>query len=84
MTTVIGAEDCLYLDLTAPRDVRPGERLPVLVWLHGGSFNAGGAREFNGARLATAARVLGLVALIVALTAALALAVFAVLTLVLD
>jgi hypothetical protein len=38
----------------------------------------------GGARLATAARVLGLVALIVALTAALALAVFAVLTLVLD
>jgi hypothetical protein len=38
----------------------------------------------GGAGLATAARVLGLVALIVALTAALALAVFAVLTLVLD
>lgn len=38
----------------------------------------------GGAGLATAARVLGLVALIVAVTAALALAVFAVLTLVLD
>ena len=38
----------------------------------------------GGVGLATAARVLGLVALIVALTAALALAVFAVLTLVLD
>jgi para-nitrobenzyl esterase len=57
LTTVIGAEDCLYLDLTAPRDIRPGERLPVLVWLHGGSFNAGGAREFDGARLATAGRM---------------------------
>jgi hypothetical protein len=38
----------------------------------------------GGAGLATAARVLGLVALIVAVTATLALAVFAVLTLVLD
>jgi hypothetical protein len=38
----------------------------------------------GGAGIATAARVLGLIALIVAVTAALALAVFAVLTLVLD
>lgn len=50
---VVGQEDCLYLDVTVPRDVGRGERLPVLVWLHGGGFTGGGAREYDGARLAT-------------------------------
>ncbi|TDE12996.1 carboxylesterase/lipase family protein [Jiangella asiatica] len=49
---LVGAEDCLYLDVTVPRDARPGARLPVLVWLHGGGFNSGSAQEFDGARLA--------------------------------
>jgi para-nitrobenzyl esterase len=54
----MGAEDCLFLDVHVPRDVRPGERLPVLVWLHGGGFNAGSAAEFDGARLATSGRLM--------------------------
>jgi len=35
-------EDCQRLSLTLPGDVRPGERLPVLVWIHGGSYVSGG------------------------------------------
>jgi para-nitrobenzyl esterase len=34
-------EDCLRLSVTAPADVVPGEDLPVLVWLHGGSYVSG-------------------------------------------
>jgi para-nitrobenzyl esterase len=50
---VLGQEDCLYLDVTAPRDARPGNRLPVLVWLHGGGLTSGGAQRFDGSQLAT-------------------------------
>ncbi len=55
---VVGQEDCLYLDVTVPTDVERGERLPVLVWVHGGGFNSGGARELDAARLATAGDVI--------------------------
>ena len=50
---VQGQEDCLYLDVTVPRGARPGDRLPVLVWLHGGGLDSGGAQRFDGARLAS-------------------------------
>ncbi|SKC71189.1 carboxylesterase/lipase family protein [Krasilnikoviella flava] len=48
-----GQEDCLVLDVTAPAHARRGDRLPVLVWLHGGGLDSGGAVRFDGARLAT-------------------------------
>ena len=35
-----GSEDCLYLSVRAPRHVS-GARLPVMVWIHGGSNRAG-------------------------------------------
>jgi len=34
-------EDCLRLSLTLPADYRPNEQLPVLVWVHGGSYVTG-------------------------------------------
>lgn len=41
-------ENCLNLSVTLPADLRPDERLPVLVWIHGGSYLAGaGDDEFN-------------------------------------
>lgn len=35
-----GSEDCLLLDIRTPRLAR-GARLPVMVWIHGGSNRAG-------------------------------------------
>ena len=55
---VSGAEDCLYLNVTAPRSGgRHGGRRPVIVWLHGGGFRSGAGSEYDGARLATAGDV---------------------------
>lgn len=34
------SEDCLYLDIRAPRRAE-GSRLPVMVWVHGGANHAG-------------------------------------------
>lgn len=47
------SEDCLYLNIWAPRDHR-GERLPVLVFFHGGSNRSGWSYEpnYHGHRLA--------------------------------
>jgi para-nitrobenzyl esterase len=49
---VIGSEDCLYLNVTVPRDRSPRGRLPVLVWIHGGNFTSGAGSEYDGTRLA--------------------------------
>jgi para-nitrobenzyl esterase len=44
---------CLYLDIYRPQ--RPAyhrEKLPVYVWIHGGSNNFGSARDYDGSVLA--------------------------------
>jgi len=41
MTTLQADENCLRLSVTLPADRRPDEQLPVLVWVHGGSYVSG-------------------------------------------
>ncbi|MEU0470863.1 carboxylesterase family protein [Amycolatopsis sp. NPDC006131] len=46
-----GNEDCLYLNVYRP--ARPAtERLPVLLWIHGGGFSSGSGGDFDGSLLA--------------------------------
>ena len=35
------SEDCLYLNLWIPAGARPKNKLPVMVWIHGGAFVGG-------------------------------------------
>lgn len=40
MGVIIGSEDCLTINVQRPVE---GEKLPVLVWIHGGGYNTGSA-----------------------------------------
>lgn len=48
------SEDCLYLNVWTPAKTA-ADKLPVMVWIYGGSFNVGAGSEpwYNGANLAT-------------------------------
>jgi len=41
------SEDCLYLNVWKPSGVKPGAKLPVMMWIHGGAF-VGGSGNTNG------------------------------------
>ncbi len=62
--TRVGDEDCLYLNIWAPRfdqeHVPSGaDRLPVMFWIHGGSNTIGSASDqYDGSLLATTHRVI--------------------------
>lgn len=45
-----GSEDCLYLDISAPKDA-VGSNLPVMVWIHGGGNSYGGPGDITLNRL---------------------------------
>jgi para-nitrobenzyl esterase len=48
------AEDCLFLNIHAPKAPAPAPR-PVIVFIHGGSLNLGGANRYDGTALARGA-----------------------------
>jgi para-nitrobenzyl esterase len=46
------AMDCLYLNVHAPAGTKPGAKLPVMFWIHGGSFTGGSGAQFDGSSFA--------------------------------
>lgn len=48
------SEDCLYLNIWTPSDAKPGDKLPVFFWVHGGAFlhGCGAEKEFDGEQFA--------------------------------
>jgi para-nitrobenzyl esterase len=43
-------EDCLFANVTRPAGAKPGQKLPVYVWIHGGAFTIGSAPAAFGAQ----------------------------------
>jgi para-nitrobenzyl esterase len=55
--TLVGSEDCLYLNVYAPRasaEEAAKRRLPVMFWIHGGGNTIGRADGYDGSELAAA------------------------------
>jgi para-nitrobenzyl esterase len=50
---VIGSEDCLFLDIRAPKDFI-GKNYPVMLWIHGGSNTTGLKDYYDYSKLAAA------------------------------
>ena len=50
-----GSEDCLFLNVWRPKDVASQEKLPVMVFIHGGGFYSGSSSDplYDGSRLAS-------------------------------
>ncbi|XP_077607495.1 liver carboxylesterase 1 [Crocuta crocuta] len=42
------SEDCLYLNIYTPADLRKKSKLPVMVWIHGGGLLLGGSSTYSG------------------------------------
>ncbi len=56
-----GQEDCLYLNVHAPRmsaNEAARARLPVMVWVHGGANTVGQGASYDGSELARRGRVI--------------------------
>ena len=41
---IVGSEDCLYLDIKAPKNLSSSSNLPVMFWIHGGG-NVSGLKD---------------------------------------
>ncbi|KAJ7424231.1 Fatty acyl-CoA hydrolase precursor, medium chain [Willisornis vidua] len=45
------SEDCLYLSVYSPAGSSKKDKLPVMVWIHGGNFIFGGSSRYDGSAL---------------------------------
>ena len=56
--SVHGSEDCLYLNIFAPKEIAANEKLPVMFWIHGGSNTIGTSSLYDPSVLASSQRVI--------------------------
>ena len=56
--SVHGSEDCLYLNIFAPKEIAANEKLPVMFWMHGGSNTIGTSSLYDPSVLASSQRVI--------------------------
>lgn len=49
---IVGSEDCLSLNIWAPRTANANNLKPVMVWIHGGGNDSGSAKVYQGHHLA--------------------------------
>ena len=49
-----GSEDCLYLNVFAPKKISSDKKLPVMFWIHGGGNTSGEAASYDFGKLASA------------------------------
>ncbi len=49
------SEDCLYLNIWKPKNIKEGDKVPVLFYIHGGSLNSGQSyyEAYNGENYAS-------------------------------
>lgn len=57
LTEASDNEDCLSINVSVPADMKPGEKLPVMFWIHGGAFVGGSANLYRLDKLAREGRV---------------------------
>lgn len=44
---IVGSEDCLWLNVFTPQMPDETTGLPVIVWIHGGSYRYGSANQYT-------------------------------------
>ena len=50
----LGSEDCLFLNIFAPKNISSDKKLPVIFWIHGGGNTSGEAGSYDFSKLAAA------------------------------
>ncbi len=50
----LGSEDCLFLNIFAPKNISSDNKLPVMFWIHGGGNTSGEAGSYDFSKLAAA------------------------------
>lgn len=57
LTDASSNEDCLSINVSVPADIKQGERLPVIFWVHGGAYVGGSSNLYRLDKLTNEGRV---------------------------